>query len=82
MSNGGLALLGIGGLAVIGIALKVKIENLKDQIRVLNSRVISLVNENDDLKSIIRQKDSELSQKDNEIGNLKEQLTKNTAKLP
>ena len=80
MSSGGLALLGIGGLTVVGIALKVKIENLKDQIRVLNSRVISLVNENDDLKSIIRQKDSELSQKDNEIVNLKEQLTKKTKK--
>ena len=76
----GLALLGIGGLAVVGIALKVKIENLKDQIRVLNSRVISLVNEIADLKNIIRQKDSELSQKDNEIVNLKEQLTKKTKK--
>jgi len=80
MSSGGIALLGLGGLAVIGIALKVKIENLKDQIRALNSRVISLVHENDDLRNIIRQKDSELSQKDNEIASLKEQLTKKTKK--
>lgn len=76
MSNAGLALLGIGGLAVLGIALKAKIENLQEQNRVLNSRVISLSFENDNLRNTISRKDSEISKKNNENAKLKEQLAK------
>ena len=80
MSNVGLALLGIGGLAVVGIVLKEKIENLQEQNRMLNSRVISLSNKNEDLRKIIRQRDSEISQNKSEIAKLKERLTKKDQK--
>ena len=76
MSNGGLALLGGISLLAIGIAAKRKIENLENEIRMLNSRVASLINEGDELKNTISCKDSEISQKNAKIDQLKEQLKK------
>jgi len=76
MSNSAIAVLGGVSLLAIVIAVKIKIENLENENRMLNSHVASLINERDELKITIRHKDSEIARKNTEIDQLKEQLKK------
>jgi len=80
MSNAVLALIGGGAVIAFILSLKAKIEKLENQIRILTSRVSDLVGENTFLQNTVRQKDSVISQKDSEIAELTEQITKNLGK--
>lgn len=68
--SAGAGILGLSALLGIGYLVKKKIENLENDIRILNGRVNALFNEKKELQNIIRNKDSELAQKDEEIANL------------